>query len=292
MQRNAFLLVIWLGLSFVSCFEVRSPADRTVIASVSGKQLTLQDAFNNIPPSILQQDTLHAVHSYVNQWVQSRVAVDHAERIGLPNSSQFNQKMERYRIQLLETLLMEAIIAENQEELEVTREEAQNYYQTHRDQFLLDEKYIRFRHITARTRLDAENANREISAGTDWEDVVAQYSVDPELQLRHSTQFWPISMAAVDVPPVNQQLRIMGLSERSSIFYYRGQYHWVQLMEERIEGEYPDLEWLIPQITEWLKLEKTRRLTNAYLRNLYLQAQTNNEIELTNVSELESLISN
>ncbi|TVQ04337.1 MAG: hypothetical protein EA359_06940 [Balneolaceae bacterium] len=289
MFRNTIFTVILLPL-IISCTEKQRSADRVVIASVAGERLTLQQAFDDIPPDILKEDSIHTIYAYANQWIQSRVAIDHAQQIGIQNTPDFMKKMDRYRNQLLETLLVEYIIAQNEAELEVSREEAQNYYQTNRDQFLLDEKYIRFRHLATNTRTAAENANREIMAGQDWEEIVERYSVDPELQLRHSTQFWPISIAASDLPPVNQQLRIMGITERSPIIFFRGQYHWVQVMDERREGEYPDLEWLIPQIERWLKLEKSRRLTNAYLRNLYLQAESNNEIDLINVSDLESLI--
>ena len=57
------------------------------------------------------------------------------------------------------------------------------------------------------------------------------------------------------------------------------------------EGEYPELDWLIPQIQDWLELEKSRRITNAYIRNLYLQAEANNEIELANVSDIKTILS-
>lgn len=284
------LLPVLLSLLITSCSENRESADSTILAAVAGEQLTLQQALEEIPPDILREDSIQTIYAYANQWIQSRIAIDHAQRIGIQNTAHFHQKMNRYRNQLLESQLIEHVIAQNEDAIRVSREEAQNYYQNHRDQFLLDEKYIRFRHLTTRTRTAAENANREIMAGIEWEYVVEQYSIDPELQLRHSTQFWPLSIAASDHPPVNQQLRVMGITERSPILFYRGQYHWVQLMEERTEGEYPDLEWLIPQIERWLKLEKTRRLTNAYLRNLYLQAESNNEIQLSNVSEIEDFL--
>ncbi len=290
MHSRFIINVFFLLLLLFSCTEKRSSADRTVIASVAGERLTLQNALDDIPPEMIKEDSIQTIYSYANQWIQSRIAIDHAQRIGIQNTPEFNKKLERYRNQLLETLLIDNIIIQNETELEVSREEAQNYYQSNREQFLLDEKYIRFRHLTTDTRAAAENANREIMAGLDWEEVVERYSAEPELQLRHSTQFWPISLAAYDLPPVNQQLRIMGITERSPIIFFRGQYHWAQIMEVRTEGEYPDLEWLIPQIEQWLKHEKTRRLTNGYLRNLYLQAESNNEIELINVSELQSLI--
>jgi hypothetical protein len=290
MNKQLFPFIILLLIGFQACSETqRSPGDE-VIATVSGSQLSLDQALQEIPSFVLNQDTLNAVYSYANQWVEKQVVIDHARRIGIDQTNEFRDKMDRYYEQLLENMLKEFVLKEHQDEIEVTREEAQDYYQTHRDQFVFDEKYVRVRYLATRTRTEAESANRDLAGGREWDEVVMDYSIDPEFQFRQSTQFYPISMALADVPPLQSQLRSMGPTERSSIYYFRGQYHFAQLVEERTEGEYPDLDWLIPKITEWLKLEKARRITNGYLRNLYLQAETNNEIELSNVSEIEKLL--
>ncbi len=279
------MFMVWTG-----CTDQRTSPGENVIASVSGETLTMQQALDQIPSFLLQQDTLSAVHSYAGQWAQRRVVTDHASRIGIQNTPEFQEKLNRYHDELLEQLLREFIINEHRDQLEVTTEEAQSYYQNYREQFRMGERFVRFRHLTTQTRAEAERANQDIMNGVDWEQVVGQYSVDPEYQLRHSTQFWPVSMALTDMPALHQNLQILGITERSPIHYFGGQFHLLQLMEEKTEGEYPDLEWLIPQIKEWLKLEKTRRITNAYLRNLYLQADANNEIELLNVTDIEQLL--
>ncbi|MEX0944259.1 MAG: hypothetical protein WD513_04565 [Balneolaceae bacterium] len=282
--------IILLSISTISCSLDTDSANNTIIASVSGHNLTLSEAIENIPDFVLNQDSTNAIHSYANQWIQTEVAVQHARRLGIQNTSEYQNRMVRYQNQLLETLLKEQILESNRDQIEVLRDEALNYYQTHREQLTFDEKFIQYRHLTTQTRTEAENANRDLMNGIEWETIVNQYSINPELQLRQSTQFWPISLAASDIPPLNQNLRTLGLSERSTIHYFGNYYHLVQLMDERTEEEYPELDWLIPQITEWLKLEKSRRITNAYLRNLYLQADSNNEIELRTVSDIERIL--
>jgi len=290
MIRFYSLIALIFVLLLAGCLEQRTSPGDDIIASVSGENLTMQQAVDQIPTFLLQQDTLNAVYTYAGQWAQRRVMTNHARRIGIQNTPDFQEKLNRYHDELLEQMLREFILNEHRGQLEVTTEEAQNYYQNYREQLRLGERFVRFRHLTTRTRAEAESANRDLANGVDWEDVVEQYSVDPEYQLRHSTQFWPISMALADKPALHRNLQILGLSERSPIHFFGGQYHLLQKMEEKTEGEYPDLDWLIPQIQEWLKLEKARRITNAYLRNLYLQADANNEIELLNVSEIEQLL--
>lgn len=285
------LLVLGFSLFILSaCTSDRQSLDNTIIASVSGKNLTIGDAIHNVPEFIIQEDSVRAIQAYANQWVQSQVAIEHAKRLGIQNLRQYQGKLTRFQDQLLESMLREQILEMNSGQIEVTRDEALSYYQTYREQFTFDEKYVRFRLITTRTRTEAENANRELISGIEWETILQNYSINPDLQLRHSTQYWPISMAAAEIPPINQNIRILGITERSPIHFYNNRYHLAQLIDEKTEGEHPELDWLIPQISEWLKLEKSRRITNGYLRNLYLQAESNNEIELINVSDIEQLL--
>jgi len=128
--------------------------------------------------------------------------------------------------------------------------------------------------------------------GESWNDVVKAHSLQPELRLRESSQFWPISIATADIPMLNRYLNVIGLSEISPIYQFRGQFHFVQLMEERNEGDHPDFDWLIPQIEEWLRIEKSQRITKAFIRNLYLKAESNNEIKQMSASEISDYLQN
>lgn len=292
MRTRYFFTLCILAISMTaSCSRPISSSSSPVLARVEHAILTLDDALKEIPDNVLEQDTLNALANYTEQWANSQVAIQEAERIGLANSPDVRKKIDRLRGQLLEDALKNFVLNEHKNDLEVSREEAQNYYQAHKDQFALNERYIRFRHLTARTRTEADNAKRDLMRGVPWQDVVREYSVNSDLQYRESNQFWPVSMAASDNPMMNRYLNIIGITEISPIQSHNGYYHFVQLLEIRPEGDHPDLEWLIPQITEWLRLDKARRITNGYIRNLYLKSEANNEIDRATVTEIDSLLS-
>lgn len=292
-QRSAISVTLSVFLLFLiySCSGPVNDDSQTVIASIGNSQLTLEQAFTEIPEFILREDTLTALQMFMNQWIEREVAAEHARRTGIHRTSGFRDRVYQLERELMVQFLKEIILSNNKNEISVSVEEAQNYYMTYRDQFTFDEPYLRFRLISAKTRTEAENANRELISGQEWEEILNRYSVNPDLQLQHSMQFWPYSLAASEIPPLQQNLRTMGITERSPVIYHDGLFHLAQVMEIRTEGEYPDLEWLIPQIQEWLSLEKSRRIINAYLRNLYLQAEVNNEIDRLSVTEIENLIS-
>lgn len=279
---------LWI---LVSCTGRQQSSGNEIIASVDGVELSLDDALEEIPAFVFEEDSAGAIQRFAEQWVRKQVSLQHAEREGVDQTEQFQEKMDRFYDQALDAQLKEYILEINKEEIEVTREEAQNYYQANKDRFVLDETYLQFRHLTTATRTEADQANRELANGVPWEQIVRKYSVNPDTQLRESAMYWPESMAAADIPALNEYLGVMGITERSPIHFYEGEYHFVQLTDMKSQGENPELDWLIPQIQEWLKLEKSRRITNAYIRNLYLQAEANNEIELANVSDIKTILS-
>jgi len=277
-------------LMVVSCISGSNQDSSPVLASVGGEQLTVEMALSQIPDIALQQDTLEAFQNFKQQWINEKVTENEARRLGLTNDELYQTKLKRMEQQLLNEMLRQYVLAESEEELAVSRDEAQNYYQANRDKFILNERYVRFRHVTATTRTEIDNARRDLLRGVEWDDVLNNFSVNPDLQLRQSTQYLPISMAVSDIPMLNRYLNVIGLSEISPVHYANGQYHFVQLREIRNEGDNPDFDWLIPQIQQWLKLEKSKRITNAFKRNLYLQAESNNEIDQLRDEEMNSII--
>jgi hypothetical protein len=190
---NKLLIIISCLFLFLlyGCSDTARAPGNEVIASVAGKQLTLEQALNEIPSFVLHQDTLSAVYSFANRWVEQQVAIGHARQIGIDQTPDFQEKINRYHEQLLQSMLKEYVLQEHQDEIEVTSEEAQEYYQTHRDQFVFDENYVRVRYLTTRTRTEAENANRDLAGGRDWEEIVEQYSIDPEFQFGNLPSFIP-----------------------------------------------------------------------------------------------------
>ncbi len=278
-----FTIIIVTGTLVAGCSTKVDPED-PVLARVGNQTLTLRTALEEIPELVLARDTLEAIRLYQMQWTEARILESEANRLGLNNHPDVRRRMERLHSQLLQNALKEAFFNRYEDELTVSVEEARNYYQANRERFVLEERYVRFRHLTTRTRAEANQARRDLLRGIPWEEVVEQYSVDPDRQFRESQRFLPISMAMPDLPAMRQFLEVIGRTEISPIREIAGFHHFVQLMEDRPEGTNPDLDWLIEQIRDWLYLEKAQRLYNSYKRNLYLQTEANQQLDLLEIS--------
>lgn len=265
------------------CRSVSDREDTQQLARVGNEYLTIKEARNRIPEFILEEDSISALRSFRERWIEKRLMLQEAERLQLRQRAEVQEKLGDARDEVLAQALKDVVISNFEEDLVVTDEEARNYYQAHKEQFVLNERFVQFRHLIARDIESARTAKRELMQAVPWPEVARSHSINPEAQITESEQYWPISMALADIDIMNRYLQIIGQTEISPIQRVNGNYHFVQLMDARAEGEHPELDWLIEQIKDWLALDKRRRHLSSYVKNLYLKAESNNEIETFNV---------
>jgi Fe-S cluster biosynthesis and repair protein YggX len=269
---------------FQSC-QPKSGNDTVILAEVGNQILTHSEALSSIPVNALDTDSTLALKKYTDDWVRRQIILQEADRLNFTDRRDVRERMQRVQDEFILQAVQDYIISEFEDDLSVSELEARNYYQQNKDKFTLEEQYVQYRHIITESISEAQNAKRELMRGTDWETVAKGYSKYPDLKIRESQKFWPISISGGDVNMLNRYLRVIGPSEISPIYRSGNEYHFVQLIDERPEGDHPDLDWLIEQIREWLTLEKRKRAFNTYVKNLYLQAQANNEIKIYNETD-------
>ncbi|MEP1305533.1 MAG: peptidyl-prolyl cis-trans isomerase [Balneola sp.] len=274
---KSFFCSILIICSIAGCKTSIEP-NTTIFARVNDETLSLKEALGNIPPSELEYDSIQALINYKENWIQRRLILQEIKRLNLSEIPEVQEKLVRAEEEALLISFQEAILSSISDEISITDEEISNYYQKNKDKFLLDQRYLRFRHVIAKSLNDANNAKRDLMRGIDWEQVANDYSLNSDLVINNSTRFWPEATALKEFDILNRYLRIIGVSELSLTEKINNNYHFVQLVEERSTGEHPDLDWLFEQISEWLILEKKRVAYNTYVKNLYLAAEANNEI--------------
>ncbi len=272
-----------MGLFLFGGCTRKAEFSEPALAKVGSSVLYKSEARANIPQNIFLEDSLQAYEFYREDWIEQQILLQEAYRLRVHRQDNVIDRLEQIRNDYIAKATQEYIIAELSNELIVTDQEARNYYQENKDSFVLEERYIRFRHVRARNMQDAEDAREDLLRGIEWAVVAENFTINPDLAVRESERFWPESAAVSDVQILNRYLQVIGLSEISVIERIGNEYHFVQLLEERATGDHPDLEWLIDQIKDWLILEKKRIAFNTYVKNLYLQAQANNEIETFDV---------
>lgn len=283
-----FAACIGISLLVLSCKKTSPGSSENTLARVGNKYLTTEQAKQNIPDFVLADDTANALHRYREEWIRQQLVLQEANRLGLAQKEEVQQKLQKAREEVLRQALKNYITGSQQDDLEISDDEARSYYQAHKEQFVLNEDYVKFRYMRTQTLKEARAARQDLLDGIPWPEVAQEYSLNPEVAINESDQYWPISMAVKNIDIMNRYLNIIGQKEISPIQRVNGVYHFVQLMDTRSEGEQPDLDWLIEQIKDWMILNKRRRNFSSYVKNLYLKAKSNNEVETFNVSPTKS----
>lgn len=290
MTDKAFALLLYtLLFTITACDQSSKDGDNVLLAEVGNQRLMLNDVKNDVSAERYAEDSLQVIDHYRNNWIKRQLKVEEVRRLGLDQQAEVQRRIQRAEESILVDAFNEAVYLEVTGE-PVSRSEAQAYYESNKEKFVLAERHVRFRHLRATSLSDAENARNAIQRGRSWRDVAAQYSVNPEQTLRHSQQYWPLSEAASEYESLNSFLQAIGVSEISPIRRIGDYYHFVQLMETRDAGEHPEVDWIIDQLTEWLMLERKRKHLRSLEQNLFLQAQANNELRIFDVKEPEEEI--
>lgn len=273
-----FCIVCMVLLS--SCIQPKKRNEGKVIARVGNARLTMEMVRNQIPETVFKQDSLHSVIRFRKNWISEQLLVQEAVRSGLQKDSTYLSDLQRLKNGLLAQTLRDIVMAKS-DTVTITEKEAENYYEAHEQQFVLNERYVRFRHISTSNLDSCQSAKSAIMHGMPWPEVVQKFALDKDKTLNDSKRYWPISMALRNDPPMNHFLRIIGNTEISPIRFVNGRYQFVQLMEQKPKGAHADLSWVLDQIKGWLKLQKQRKVLSNFERNLYLKAKANHEISIS-----------
>lgn len=267
----------------ISCQEVSQKTTDNALARVGQEYLTVSQAADDIPDYVLKEDSVQAMERYRDNWIRQQLLLQEANRLGLAEKSEIQQKLEKARQEILRQALKDYIITSQQNDEQISDDEARTYYQANKEQFVLDEDFVKFRHMRTKTIKEARSARQDLMDGVSWNDVAQKYAVDPSTVINESEQYWPISMAAQGIDVMNRYLGVIGQNEISPIQRINGVYHFVQLIDTRAKGNHPNLEWLIEEIKEWMVVNNRRRNFSSFVKNLYLKAESNNEVETYNV---------
>lgn len=267
---------------FSSCTDLVQREQGTIIAEVGSEVLTLEEVQQIIPPQVLKSDSARTVEKFRNNWVKKQLLAKEARRMGLHNDDHVRQNLKRAEKEVLSQAVITQLLSEVEQE-PVSRQDAQSYYENYKDQFVLNERHVRYRHVVTETLQESRNAKAALQRGIPWERVAEEYTISPSDALRNANMFYPISLAAIEYDLMHSYLQRIGITEISPIHRIGETFHFVQLMEDRDKGDHPEVDWVLDQIEEWLRLDRKQRRINSFERNLLLQAESNNEIRFHDV---------
>lgn len=294
--KNSFKIFLFIGvtaLAVASCEHsyIETQQEDNNLARVGNQYLTLLEAKKQIPAFVYKEDSIQALQQFREQWIKRQLMQSQAEELGITDEESVQQKIQRAKEEIIQEALRSYLI-KTEVDTVISEQEALNYFEQNRAHFILDEPFVQFRHLRTPNVEDARAAKQALRDELPWTEVADSFSTDPEQAIRNAERHFPISMVLNEIEVMNRYLQNMNVGEISAIQREDGDYHFVQLLDKREQGEHPDPEWIMDKIKSWIILNKRQRKFSSYLKNLYLKAESNNEIETYDVIPTETNYNN
>ncbi len=176
------LLLIALGAA-CACQMVNRVSDTAaelfgdaVVARVGPHRLTRSELADYIPAGVSSEDSLGLAQQYIKAWAEELLFMDLAESRLSDDEKDVTKELEEYRRTLLKYRYEERYINERLDTL-ISDEEVRDYYQAHKDKFLVDRPLLKTRYMVIPAGSRNLRKLKELMASEDVVDAVAADSL-------------------------------------------------------------------------------------------------------------------
>jgi len=166
--------------ALLSCtLSLQTFADSSVIATVNGKDITLQDYYEHVgaPPNA----NIKPEPAIINNMINRELVVQKALTQGLDKETPFVKILENLKYNALFDFGMQKFLHSQPISDERLRAEYKNFPPL---------TQYKVRHILVKTQAEAQNLIKEIQAGKKFDQLAAQYSIDPMTRPRGGDLNW------------------------------------------------------------------------------------------------------
>ena len=141
------LTIVILFVLLSSCDFFKKVDDSKPVARVNDSYLYFDDITNLVSDGTSKEDSTLLVQNFINRWATQQLLVDGA-MLNLSEQKQaaFDKLVVQYKNDLYTKAYMDLLVKRSID-TNVTRQEAEKYYELNKDVFKLNEELLKFRYI-------------------------------------------------------------------------------------------------------------------------------------------------
>lgn len=145
MKLNLGILLVTLALS--SCTFFNKTDERIPLARVNDTYLYYNDIDDLVLEGMTEADSTLVIQNFINNWATQQLFVDGA-KLNLSQAKQesFNKLVNQYKNDLYSKAYIEALVKRSIDTV-FDKAKAQEYYETNKEVFKLNEDLLKFRYI-------------------------------------------------------------------------------------------------------------------------------------------------
>ncbi len=243
-------LIVCTGLS------CRQPEQQNVIARVGKETLTLDQARAGLGAS--GQPSEDELRRFINHWVSEELLFQEAQRRGLENTQDFDERMQETRRHLLAQAFLDSQFGDSSQ---IGDSILRAYYDQHADEFFVHADMMKLNALRFVTREKASQFAALITRGMTWSDAMAaalRDSADPATAIPGvSGQY--VSQHSVFPPELWKVAASLGINELSFPVKTAIGYCVIQPLARLSAGSRAGFEVALDEIRARVRIEQRRR---------------------------------
>lgn len=283
MKIIRYFLIAAIFMQCYSCMYFYKEEPSEPIARVGDAYLTKQVVSNLVNNNLSPEDSAKVVNSYIDIWIEKQVLLQNAsDNLTPKETAEVEQKVLEYKESLLSHLYESRLLKERLDTI-VEEEELQAYYQSHQQDFVVEEPIVKFFYV----KKDSEFENlKNIGA---WLNELVENQNDAELKEYCSLQaidcytdvgkwvsanqfFETLDMANSTTKVALREGGLIKLKSENYFYLYK-------LFSVQDNGTYP-LNYLKDRIKEVIIRKRKKDFLEQLRRDILESAKNNNEIEI------------
>lgn len=208
------------------------------------------------------------VREYTQNWVNNELLYQEAIKRGYENVPAVTQPLEEIKRQLAVNVFLQKEVYEKVA-LMVSPEEVQQYYDSHKQEFLLAEDKVKLSYLVFENRDAAASFRAEVVKGTRWTDAASRLTGNRTsktvLESAESLFYTQSTLAPVELWKVVQTMSLNEVSfpVKTSVGFYV-----IYLQAKQLKGEIATVESVWNEIRQRIVMEKRRQGVDSMLTDL------------------------
>jgi len=277
MQHKTILSILVIIL-FTSCSYIeqyiKERESEGIVASIGDYHLYKEDIQNIIPQGTSSDDSTLIVDAYIRRWATNILILENAKR-NVSNQAEINKMAEDYRKTLTIHYYKQEMV--NEKVKVPTDEETAQFYETHKQLFLLEEPIVKGALIKIPNNVKYSQIERKFKNITnnniaDIEKYALQYAKDYVL----FTEYWKPLNEIVDAETSNLKITKPGYyEEKDSVNLLL-----LNITEYIQQGEIAPLEMVIEQVRTTLYDQQKMEYLKNFDNEIYDYAIKHNQIKI------------
>ena len=277
MIRNKTILSILTIMLFTSCSYIeqyiKEHESEGVIVSIGDHHLYKEDIKNIVPQGTNSEDSTLIVDAYIRRWASNILILENAKR-NVSNQSEINKMTEDYRRTLTIHYYKQEMV--NEKVKEPTDEETIEFYEAHKQLFLLEEPIIKGALIRIPNNVKTNQIERKFkniaNNIADIEKYALQYAKDYVL----FTDYWKPLNEVIDTENSELKIEKPGYYEEKDSVYLT----LLNVTEYIQQGEIAPIELVMEQVRTTLYEQQKMEYLNNFNNEIFDYAIKHNQIKI------------